>query len=162
MSWHYYYDAHAIHRMSIPERLMSRVVVTPDACWIWEGAQDSGGYGIVTINNHKNLKAHRVSYETFVGPIGDGLHIDHLCRNRACINWRHLEPVTPRENMRRSPVEIPTINENKTHCKRGHAFVEGNIYRSKDCGRRRKACCNAQSREWYANNRASGGVRRAG
>lgn len=66
-------------------------------CWIWTGTQVRGGYGQVT---HRT--AHRVLYEIHVGPVPDGLQLDHLCFQTACVNPEHLEPVTAAENMRRA------------------------------------------------------------
>jgi hypothetical protein len=87
--------------------------------------------------------AHRWSYEHFVGPIPEGLHIDHLCRVRRCVNPDHLEPVTPKENYLRG--EGPTArNSTKTHCKYGHKFDKSNtsVYGGRrhcnECGRRRQ------------------------
>lgn len=69
-------------------------------CWIWQGADDGGRYGRI-FDRGQTRSAHRVSYERRVGPIPDGLEIDHLCRVKMCINPAHLEPVTPLENQRR-------------------------------------------------------------
>lgn len=88
--------------LPIAERLMAYVERTDAGCWRWTGRLSSAGYGETSGERHGvKVLAHRVSYETFVGPIPDGLHIDHLCRNRACINPEHLEPVTLQENLRR-------------------------------------------------------------
>ena len=89
-------------------------------CWIWQLAIDQDGYGQVSING-RNLQAHRFYYEQSIGPIPDGLLLDHLCRVRCCVNPDHLEPVTTLENTRRglncklSPSDIPTIKELHAH-----------------------------------------------
>ena len=79
------------------ERLLRHVDVAEDECWEWRAFIRPNGYG----QFNKNEYAHRVSYEEFVGPIPEGLVIDHLCRNRSCINPEHLEPVTQHENLLR-------------------------------------------------------------
>lgn len=73
----------------------------PTGCWEWDGTLSVEGYGVFR-ENYRQIKAHRWTYEQFVGPIPDGLTIDHLCRNRRCVNPAHLEPVTAGENARRS------------------------------------------------------------
>jgi hypothetical protein len=82
------------------ERFVEKVEKT-DTCWNWTGSTDRG-YGKIGLRRGvAPLYAHRVSYEFHVGPIPAGLQLDHLCRNRSCVNPAHLEPVTQRENLAR-------------------------------------------------------------
>lgn len=76
--------------------------INPDnGCWEWQGELNSNGYGRVWRNN-KRIMAHRGFYELHRGPIPEGLELDHLCRNKPCVNPAHLEPVTHAENVRRA------------------------------------------------------------
>jgi len=123
-------------------------VRTTDGCWLWNGAKTAGGYGSVTINKKSSL-AHRVSYELCAGKIPDGLHIDHLCRVRHCVNPSHLEPVTPKTNCLRG--EGPaSINSKKKSCSRGHRFSEDNTYITPDGRRNCKTCQRNASHRFMA------------
>ena len=92
-------------------------------CWNWLGTLSDKGYGLY---NHK--RAHRVFYEMHIGPIADGLVIDHLCRNRACVNPAHLEPVTQAENTNRGLFGAGKLRPLASHCAHGHEFTEDNTY----------------------------------
>lgn len=109
--------------MSAHERFLKKVLSTK-TCWIWEGSKHTDGYGLFTVNG-KRLRAHRYSYEYFKGNIPEKLVIDHLCRNRACVNPIHLELVSIRENIMRGE-GLSAQNARKTRCKRGHDFNEEN------------------------------------
>lgn len=110
---------------STPESFWAKVDKAGD-CWPWRGSVGTHGYGQHMINT-KNRRAHRVAYELVFGPIPSGLTLDHLCRNKRCVNPAHLEPVTVQENIRRS--DCPSaLNARKTHCKRGHEFTPATTY----------------------------------
>lgn len=105
-----------------------------DECWQWTGAKQSSGYG-----NYRSKLAHRVSYEKYRGPIPDGMTIDHLCRNRLCVNPDHLEPVTQYTNSMRG-YNPCAINLRKTFCARGHEFTQENIRLIKRTDGTRRRC----------------------
>lgn len=112
-----------------------------DTCWIWTGALNNCGYGVLRSDSVMYC-AHRFSYERNVGEIPDGLEIDHLCRNRACVNPEHMEVVTHAENMRR---RVPAGT-----CVNGHDYTLENTIQRRDGSRRCRACERAKKAEYRA------------
>lgn len=107
---------------TVLQRFFSYVVIT-DGCWFWRGGMSGRRgqrYGTFNINS-TGVMAHRFLYEQLVGPIPEGLTLDHLCRNTACVNPDHLEPVTNRENGLRG-FTVAAVNARKTHCPEGHPY----------------------------------------
>ena len=125
----------------LPSRFWAKVDVDAAGCWSWSAYCHPDGYGRYKLDG-KGHYAHRVSYEALVGPIPDGLDLDHLCRQRSCVNPTHLEPVTRRENTRRG--EGYTAQQSaKTHCNSGHPFDDANTYRYR--GNRICRACNVEA-----------------
>lgn len=114
---------------------------TDTGCWQWQGSMSPDGYGRFSVGY-----AHRFSYEKAIGPIPDGFHIDHLCRNRGCVNPAHLEAVTPRTNILRG-VAPSALAVQMGRCKRGHEFTADNTYVQPSTGHRRCRKCRALTRK---------------
>lgn len=112
-------------RRSAEERILSKFTKgTSSECWAWQGPMSSNGYGNIPLETGRGARAtsaHRAVYLILVGEIPAGLDLDHLCRNRRCVNPAHLEPVTRQENIRRAAAF-------KTECAQGHAYSEENTY----------------------------------
>ncbi len=113
-------------KVPVVDRVLKDATETADGCWIPGLKPNSIGYVQVHLAG-KLLLAHRVIYEEFRGQIPDGLVLDHLCRNRACCNPEHLDPVTTRVNVLRGsgPVQDNAV---KTRCIHGHPFDAANTY----------------------------------
>lgn len=119
-------------------------------CYVWTGQIESEGYGRLHWPlNSKNIKvqAHRWAYVLFVGPIPDGLEPDHKCRNRACVNWRHLELVTHKVNTHRG-IGPTAMNAAKTHCPKGHPLHGKNLVPWEKDGRTCRTCSREYHREY--------------
>lgn len=130
------------------ERFAEKTAQGENGCVMWTAGTNRVGYGIFhvgTFYDNRKVYAHRWAYEHAVGPIPEGLHLDHLCRDTLCVNPEHLEPVTPRENVLRG-VGATAINARKSHCPKGHPYSGNNLYvgpggnrKCRECGRIRDA-----------------------
>ena len=122
-------------------------------CWLWTGAVQSRGYGSVGIGG-KTYLAHRVAYERFVGPIPEGLTINHLCGVKRCVNPAHLECVTLADNNAHAratglmgPSTLSLANAAKTHCPSGHPYAGDNLYTDPKGQRFCRTCKRQASRK---------------
>ena len=129
------------------ERFWQKVERQNSACWIWTGFVGKDGYGRFNAGNNHPMLAHRFSYEKTVGAVPVGLELDHVCRNRRCVNPSHLEPVTRSENLRRGYRASP--HPQRVICPNGHPYEQPRIGPGK--GKRRCPICARAS--WQRSNR---------
>lgn len=124
-------------RLGVPlrpaiDRFIEKIEFAENGCIEWTAGTNGVGYGSFyrgrrSVEDNGRTYAHRWSYEYFIEPIPEGMHLDHLCRNPKCVNPRHLEPVTCRENLLRG--EGPSaVHAVKTHCPAGHPYSGDNLY----------------------------------
>jgi hypothetical protein len=138
---------------------LCRHIRQQDGCWLWTGMLNGHGYGLISIakgrrHGRKMFEAHRVAYQLMVGPVPEGLELDHLCRRRACVNPTHVEPVTHAINMERSR----GFRTPKLRCPAGHRLVEANIYRRPDGFAECRECRVERGRGWWRERFWEGGL----
>lgn len=110
------------------ERFWSKVDKIAGGCWNWKAGRSSGGYGRFAPSHNKTVYAHRASLLLADISIPDGMVVDHVCRNRGCVNPEHLRVVTPRVNSLENSEAVTASNAVKTHCDQGHELSEYNLY----------------------------------
>lgn len=144
-----------VHDVSenLTERFVDGIILEASGCWGHKNKLQPTGYLLASIAG-RHVWAHRATYEAFVGPIPPGLQIDHLCRNRACLNPAHMEAVTQHENWIRGMSPF-AVHARKTACIHGHAFDEANTHIT-PAGRRCCRRCRADRHlEYYYRDRAA-------
>lgn len=139
------------------DRFWDKVLFTTE-CWEWLASKSSRGYGWFYINR-RGYQAHRISYLLFYGYIDNNLVIDHLCRNHSCVNPKHLEAVTQKENTQRGLTgyhpNSGIVNRSKTHCPQGHEYTPENTYFN-PCGSRECRVCRTKRYNDYKNRHTKG------
>lgn len=121
-------------------------------CLEWVGHRTQEGYGRFSSKGlvafGRNHTAHHIAYELLVGPIPEGLVVDHLCRNRACVSVHHLRATSNKENTLSGNSPFAK-NSRKTHCKWGHPLTEANVYHWRGLGRHCRTCQRRRMRAYY-------------
>lgn len=126
---------------------LAETLCAPSGCLIWMGKRSWDVYGSFYMNR-RNMGAHRAAHILFIGPIPDGLVVDHLCRNRRCVEPMHLQAVTVRENTLRG-MGITAVQAQRTHCIHGHEFTPENTRITKRGRRDCRACNRARAKRDY-------------
>lgn len=141
-------------RTRLPKERFWAKVAEPNSngCREWLGRCNRNGYGQFYVNG-RMVSAYKWLWEQTNGPVPDGLELDHKCRNRACIEPSHLEPVTHQVNIRRGNTGGMGYNQRKTHCKRGHPFSGNNLYLYPNGDRGCRACTHAHHDKYKSQKR---------
>ena len=135
------------------QRVEARIAKGADGCWCWAGPIQNKGYGYVSeklpTGEWVKRLVHRLMFVWYVGEIPAGMELDHLCRNRRCVNPSHLEPVTRRENIRRGIGPSVTVAriKSRTTCPAGHPYDEANTYERKHGWRACRTCAKDRARK---------------
>ncbi len=130
-------------------RYAEKIEVT-DGCWTWLGTRTTRGYGRI-FKGRKPYQAHRVVYELLVGAIPEGMTLDHLCRNRLCVNPAHLEPVSDRINRMRG-ISPPAVAARRATCVHGHEYTPQTMRLTKQGARVCRICTNEKARARLQND----------
>lgn len=145
------------YNVPIEKRLWPKVVKHEGGCWEWTGRLNAGGYGEIKWRGRPYM-VHRAVYELLVGPIPEGLTLDHTCHkreecaggnecpHRRCVNPAHLEPIPLRENVLRGN-SLSGLNAAKTHCHLGHELAGENLYVTPSGARACRTCARATAKE---------------
>jgi hypothetical protein len=150
-----------LHSSTVAERLWPRFELKPDTgCWMWQGADNGKGYGQIWMNGRMR-RVHRIAYLLTFGPLPADKQIDHLCRERACLNPEHMQVVSNRENVARG--NGPGALAARTNrCKNGHEFTPENTYhythsqsKGGGPGRRCNTCHAATNRAYKQRQKAA-------
>lgn len=117
-------------------------------CWEWIAGRDLDGYGVLWGDrNHSLLKPHQISLMLVGVEVPDGMHVDHKCRNRGCVNPNHLRVVTPSVNALENSHSICVAQKAKTHCNLGHSLTGNNLLQVKAAVRACKRCARERARQ---------------